>query len=552
MASEHWPFNNPQSQVILNKPKEAKCIWSRGTGKSFLIAWLIHIIVRNMPRASWAIIGKSYKQILTRTLPSTIFALENYFGYKKDKDFFVRRRPPVNRKFDRPLYEPNDYEHCIIFKNGCCFHLVSLDGGGSTIRGLNIDGYLGDEALEINKEKMDPAVVPTNRGQLRYYGHVPWHHGNFFFSSMGYGPDFKWMLEAGDYYLEEGFNFRAIREEIVKLQLELVDSKDKEEMKLLWNQIREQKKQLKWHKSKEGVLYIEADIFDNLNAVGWQYLKQQRRALIDFVFMVEILNWFPEAIDGGYYAALNRKDHGYQNKFNNDYIAGLELGSQTVVRSDCRMDADLVPGQPLRGSVDWGGHINSMTVAQHLTSINTLRFIKEFYVKDTDKKILDDLALDFCHYYHYHDRKEIFLSYGHDGNNKLANSHLTYVQQFAKILEKHGWTVYISQEKIPLTQQERYLLWNRVLRNTSEVKKGRVGDPLLPLVEFNLDNCPYTFVSMQNAPVKEGPTGIEKNKKSERNESIPQEEATHLSDTADYQLTSVINNPFGSMPKFIG
>jgi hypothetical protein len=82
--------------------------------------------------------------------------------------------------------------------------------------------------------------------------------------------------------------------------------------------------------------------------------------------------------------------------------------------------------------------------------------------------------------------------------------------------------------------------------------EGQVVDPKLPLVEFSLDNCQETFVSMQNAGLKEGNKGLEKDKKNERNSSFPQEDATHLSDAADYELCSVVDNPFITLPGYIG
>lgn len=542
-------FNKPQQLFQVIKPVSAKNVWSRGTGKSFLIAWIIHMIVKWMPRSSWAIVGKSYKQLLTRTLPTTISTLQEVFGYKDGRDFFVRKKPPKQFKFDTPFSPPLDYDHCIIFRNGTFFHLVSLEGGGSTIRGLSIDGYLGDEALEINKEKMDSEVVPTNRGNLRYFKHIPFHHGNFFFSSMGYGHEFKWMLEGGKYYENDGYNFRAVRQLIVEKELELVDCPDPGRMKHIWEEILVLKRQLKWYKNKSGFLYMEADVFDNIENVGWAYIKEMRRTLLDFIFMVEMLNWFPEGVESGFYFALSRKYHGYSNRFDQGFIGSLDHDSEAVKFPDCRMDDDLVSGQPLRISVDWGSHINSMTITQYLLSINTLRFLKNLYVKgDT----LERLANDFCDYYEYHDRKEVFFSYGHDGNITHANSKLTYAQEFSIILEKRGWTVHMSSDTVPLTQMERYLIWAKVLKNTADHKDGKTVDPSLPLVEFNLDNCNETFISMQNAPAKEGRNGIEKNKSSERNPLVPQEEATHLSDTADTNLCSVLSDPFSILPPFIG
>lgn len=546
MIEKKAPFNTPQMQVVLQKPRGGKNIWSRASGKTFIIAWIIHIIVKNMPRASWGIVGKSYKQILTRTLPSTLNALENDFGYVKDVDFVVNKKPP--KGWQRPLYEPEDYNNCMIFRNGCIFPFGSLDGGGSSFRGPSIDGYLGDEALELDKSKIDDEVSPANRGQRRYFGHVPWHHGHFFFSSMGYGTDFKWMLEGGDYYLEDGFNYRAIREAIVDLQLELVDTPDKAKMPILWKQIIELKKKLRWYKDSKGFLYTEADVFDNIQNLGWEFIKEQRRTLSELTFLVEMLNFLPDAIEDGFYSNLDRKYHGYSNRFDISFLDNQELGSDALKTPDCRMDSDVVHGQPLRLSVDWGAKINCLTVCQHLKSINTLRFLKDLYVKN---QILDVLANNFCQYYMQHFPKELKLIYGHDGNTKMANSEFTYAQQFAIILEANGWEVTMSTESVPLTQQDRYLLWNRILKNTTDHKNGKSVDPSLPLVEFNLDNCEQTFVSMKNAQAMEGTNGIQKNKKSERNPKVPQEDATHLSDTADYQLTDIVKDPFNTMPKYI-
>lgn len=54
----------------------------------------------------------------------------------------------------------------------------------------------------------------------------------------------------------------------------------------------------------------------------------------------------------------------------------------------------------------------------------------------------------------------------------------------------------------------------------------------LPKVRFNLRNAKVAMMSMQQTPILDN---FEKDKKSERR-SIPQELATHLSDTVDYYL----------------
>lgn len=537
MKIKPFKLNKAQMIVMIQRVSSAVSIWSRGTGKSFFIAWIIHLVVKNMPRSCWAIVGKSYKQILTRTLPSTISALETFFGYKLGRDYFVRQKPPKNLRFESPFEPPIDYEHFIIFKNGTGFHLVSLDGGGGSIRGLNIDGWIADEGLEINKLKLDKEVSPTNRGRIRHFGHIPMHHGTFVFSSMGYGPEFKWILDKGEYYAEKGLNYRAIREEIVRKSLLMIDNKNTEYRVQKWKEIIALKNQLKWRKNKDGFLYSEADIFDNIENVGWKYIEQQRRDLADFIFLVEILNWFPEGVEEGFYPDLSREYHGYESKHNHSFISNLELDDDAMLNPDSRMDEDCVPSLPLQIAVDWGAKINSLTVTQYYKSINTIRFIKNIYVKHP--KILDDLASEFCEYYKHHINKVVYMRYDHTGNKSEANSKITYADQFTQILKKNGWTVKIKRKLNPPRHRIKYLQWSRILKNTIDAKKGRPHDPSIPIIEFNLDNCNETFVSMSNAQVIEKQGNIQKDKSSERNPLLPQEEATHLSDTADMHIDDV-------------
>jgi len=548
MKRKKFTLNKAQMTVMLQRVSSAVSIWSRGTGKSFFIAWIMHLVVKNMPRSCWALVGKSYKQILTRTLPSTISALETFFGYKLGRDFYVRQKPPKNAKFETPFEPPIDYEHFIIFKNGTGFHLVSLDGGGGSIRGLNIDGWIADEGLEINKIKLDKEVNPTNRGRIRHFGHIPMHHGTFIFSSMGYGPEFKWLLDKGKYYEKFGLNYRAIREEIVRKALLMIDNKNTEYRVQKWKEIINLKSQLKWRKDKEGFLYSEADIFDNLENVGFAYIEQQRRDLADFIFLVEILNWFPEGVEEGFYPDLSRDYHGYDGKYDNSFISSQNLDAESIANPDSRMDADCVPSMPLQIAVDWGAKINCLTVTQHLKSINTIRFIKNIYVKHP--KILDDLAQEFCDYYKHHTNKVVYMRYDHTGNKSEANSKLTYADQFKQILEKkeNGFSVKLVKKINPPRHRIKYLQWSRILKNTIEAKKGRPHDVSIPWVEFNLDNCNEAFTSMTNAEVIEKNGNIQKNKSSEKNPLLPQEEATHLSDTADMHIDD-INITDMSMPE---
>ena len=528
-----------RSVVNLLKTNSATNIWGRGTGKSFYIAWLMHTIKSTMPRSAWAIVGQSYRQILTRTLPSTISALE-YIGYRKDKDYFIRKKPPASWKWQTPFEPPVDYDHFFIFPNGTGFHLVSQDGGGGSSRGLNVDGIICDESLLINKEKFDKESSATNRGNLRHFRHVPIHHGVFHFSSMPYGADSKWLLDHGSYYKDDGHDYKPVKEKLVELELEFVKNKDVEYRMELWTKIVKAKKLLKYY-AKDGRIYTEADVFDNIQNLGIKYIEQQYQDLTTLMFLVEILNWYPDKIDDGFYPELSRERHGYKAANNNDYLSSLEEGDAAFSNPDSRMDADCVPTQPLRIAVDWGAKINCMTIGQNFRSINTLRIIKELYVKSP--KILTDLAAEFCTYYRYHNNKSIIFIYDHTGNSKQANSNMTYSEQFAQILKRNGWTVTFATRGAATTHANKYLLTNKIFKST---------DSTLPRIEFNLDNCPATMLSMSRAPVEEVRGEIKKNKKSENNNLIPAEEATHLSDTVDLHIVSLFSDLLRPIVPFTG
>ena len=82
MISELIELNRPQQLSVINNAKSEVNIHGRGTGKSYIIGWEISRIVRTMPRSITAITGRTFGQIYTRTLPSTLKFLEK-IGFEK-------------------------------------------------------------------------------------------------------------------------------------------------------------------------------------------------------------------------------------------------------------------------------------------------------------------------------------------------------------------------------------------------------------------------------------------------------------------------------------
>jgi len=67
-------------------------------------------------------------------------------------------------------------------------------------------------------------------------------------------------------------------------------------------------------------------------------------------------------------------------------------------------------------------------------------------------------------------------------------------------------------------------------------------DPRYPRIIINARNCKYTLISMNNTRVVERNGKFEKDKSSERSNTILPEEATHFGDAADKRMWTKYGN----------
>jgi hypothetical protein len=539
-------FNRPQLRFIITLMMSAISIWGRATGKSSLIAWLMHLVVQQLPRSAWALCGQTYQQILTRTLPSTIASLER-IGYFQGIHYVIGVKPP--KGWPQPFEPPLKWGYTISFYTGACFHLISLDGGGGSARGLNLDGVIADESLTLNKEKFDDEVVPANRGNERQvWANNRLHHGIFHFSSMPYGNQGKWLLEGSKHYQESGKEYDIMTRELIKLQIKYIDTKDREARRTIWGDIQKLTSELRYYVDADAQLYSEANVFENLHNVGIRYLEQQRRVLTDFTFRVEVLNQRPFAVEAGFYPTLDTSKHGYE-AFDNTYLEGVADGvafnlkklQRLSEKPDSRQDADCDTTLPLRIAPDWG-KASFITVAQIHTKQREYRFLKGLYVKHPE--LIRHLAAKFTEYYAYHLNKRVeFIEDAEYGNSRVPNSDETYNQMFCRMLREAGWKVKVVKLGRTPAHHVRYLLAHELLAEL---------DPRNPRIRFNKHHCKEVLLAMQMTEMKEGPKGIEKNKASEKLKSVPAEEAPHFTDTVDLHLLSIDDTTLKPAADFTG
>lgn len=532
-------FNRPQLRFVLAAPSSSNSVWSRATGKSTKIAWLMHRIVQEMPRSCWGLVGSTFTQMLTRTLPSTVAGLRE-LGYHQGVHFFIGRKPPPSWGWPTPFQAPLKYDNFIIFYTGAGFHLITQDAGGGSSRGMNIDGWLADEALLLDREKLTTDVIASNRGNVNRWPKATMHHGKFLFSSMPWGDQGKWLLEDAAYYQQDGYDFQAIRDSMIKLQFEFVDSRSKATREKLYEEIYHLSSQLRFYPNKKaigsgktfipkGLLYSEANIFDNLHNVGIEFLETQRRELSDFVFGIEILNKRPNAVEAGFYPMLDLARHARECPAN-DYVRGLEYDVARLKVRDSRLDGDCHPKLPIRGAVDWGSKISTLTTAQLHAALGEYAFLQGFYVKHP--KFIDDLSALFLKHYEHHECKIFdFIQDNEWGNQRVPGSKLTYNEQFALRLTEGGWRVRVfDQGRVP-DYGERYRLAYELLGETN---------PRQLRLRFNIVGCKDVLTAMRMAPIKlNGKGETEKDKSSEKKLTVPGQEATHFTDTVDLHLLSI-------------
>lgn len=539
-------FNQPQLRyVTARRKKEGVSLWGRGTGKSSIIAWDIHTIVQTMPRSCWVIAGSTYKQVLTRTLPSTVASLER-LGYKLNRDFYIGRKPPPALNWDRPFEGPLSYDHFIIFKNGTGFHLVSLDAGGSASRGLNVDGFIADEALLLDKSKLDADLSATNRGNGQYFGNNPMHHGVFLFSSMPWGDAGRWLLDKGKYYESEGIDLNERQNELIDAQVRFLDAQSDEERLDIWKtEVVKLMQQVRYFPSAadKGTFYSEANGFDNIQNLGLQYLLDQRKFMTDFTFMIEIMNRRPTTVEGGFYPQLRTGPGGHVEECaNDDFVLGLEMNLKRLGGvQDSRSDSDCRSHQALRVSVDWGATITTMVVGQPHYDTRTYRILKGLHVKHP--AFIDDLVDQFCTYYQHHLRKEIeFLADEEYGDARRPDSEFSLNEQLMRTFQKRGWRIRrFGLGRMP-GHATRYLLAQTLLAER---------DDKLLRIRFNKLNTRDVVQAMLLAPVSQDRKGrIEKVKKSEKQKGFPAEHATHYTDNVDLHLLSCGTDVVNVSPDF--
>ena len=493
------------------------CLWGRATGKTEgPMATFSIDNIHKMPRSNGFLLGTTYEQLLTRTLPPLIAAWEN-LGFKQNKHFWIGKYAPEKFKLQKAYRHPISPDHYIHFYNGSGIYMVSQDRPG-TINGVRTQWGAGDEAKLLDYQKVRDEALLTMAGQAEQFAHLSNYLSLLFCSDMPDTQKGQWLLDYKK-QMDEA-TITAILQcqiEVMKLQEQMAKASDLTKLRLT--------KRIKQFESdinelrKDTVYCSYASTLDNIHALGMGPIKQFKRTLNDLTFKLSVLNQQILQVENGFYAGLDEDKHGY-NAYAYDYIDSL--GTESVLngaQKNSRWDADVNPEAPLDISCDYNNILNSMVIGQ--AHGPQYRILKNMYVERP--KLLKHLAQDFCDYYRHHRCKHVNYYYDHTAIPRSASSDVSFADEWYSILEQNGWTVsrcYIGQAS---SHRSRYLLWEMLLN----------GDPRLSKFYFNRSNCKELQYSMQQAKVKQKAGTFTKNKDSETDGKTPPIESTHLSEAAD-------------------
>lgn len=516
---------NDFAQIHLNKPQFLLnaikahiniVLWGRGTGKTerALCDFMLNNI-QQMPRGVGGLVGATYDQILTRTIPALVSGLSSY-GLKKDLHYFIGKEPPksfIKQGFKLPYKMPESPKHFIFFWNGAGLYLFSLDRP-ALANGASIDWLIGDEAKRFDNERLKNDVLLTIRGNAQYFGHLSGHQSIMLASDMPNTQKGAWLLDYAEKMDPE------IIEAIFYLQMKL-NAAIKKARQVGTNNALPIKRQIKkleaalFDLRQNSVFVSFASTIENRHVLGANTFENYLETLDKRAFFEGVLNLILTGSKNGFYALFDEDLHGYTAS----NFTELDRGGP----KNSSWDADINPAAPLDIALDFNASINSLVVGQK--EGRTGKIINAFFVKSPG--LIKDVLADFARYYAQHKNKQAVFYYDQTAIGANAATAYNFAQEVINTLNKLGWKVQKKYIGAAWQHETKYALWADVLGEKSFD---------LPKIRININNAGALVASMQNARAIPSGDGFKKDKSDEKKINYPQELAPHLSDAADTLL----------------
>lgn len=557
-TAANYIYMNPAQRAVYNyRCRNTTVEAGRGTGKTDgLITPEMAGCIQSMPRGTGLFLGNSIKQLFTKTVPKTLYSLERMTGLKEGVHFF-RGHAPTKCNFKEPIVKPKVWENCIHFWNGFVYYMIST-GVKAAANGMDSCSIIGDECRFMPEGLIKAEILPTLRGiNTNHPGFDenlnPYYKSIFFVSDAPLTKRQAWLRKRREEQTPE-IN-RKIAEMIREAQIcpEIVQS-PKYQREL--NKLRCQ-----------ASIYFSFSSIENIDILGEQFIRAMQKELTPTMFDISIRNVEKEEINDGYYANFDPDVHCYLSNDEEQLEAAQKYKKRTITQiynggrtlrvesesidlselskaQDCCLDTDIKPGEPLRIAFDYNAHINCLVIGQTDSRSNTgvLRILNSMTnVKNTR---IEGLCKMFCKYYEPHRLTCRDVIFYYDDTAKQGAAYASerhedtrFYNIVKKVLRSHGWNVIEVAMGRPMSHNKKYEFLNGCFAGTQR-----------PFLRINKENNEYLIASMENARVKEGRNGFEKQKGDEKKRLTADEMAdpetalsirTDLSDAFDTLVIGV-------------
>ena len=523
----------------------------RATGKTdFIITPRLIRITESLPRGVSVFLGNSIRQLFSKTLPTTICAIERTTPYREGIHFF-RGQPPKSLNFEKPLVMPREFANVMWWYNGHIWHSISMEIKASA-NSFNLTAMIGDEARYLPGERVREEVFPAIRGLT--YDHPAYSDKNPFFKSYTLVSDAPitakqaWMQEF------EKLQTFTVNKQIVKM---LVDMQVAKQYGVDLTQEPGFIKKLKFYQARS-TAYFNFSTLENMDILGDRWFKDMEVNLSDFVFKTSILNQRVTKMEGAYYFFFDPDGiHGYlpsessqmtvleenmTTEYKNIYdpkrgyhidIAydavdfdqisirtpitaeerALGLRSDNFDTADCRFDTDIAPDQPLRIAFDFNKGINSVVTGQvyDVRGVPCINVLSSRYVKERGKR-LRALCREWAAYYEPHRRRCNRVLHYYDHNAKQGTNYADenfertqYHNIVREELTQRGWDVQDEFTGQAPLHHIKYQFMEEFLTGKTQYH-----------LRMNTENCADLVIAMRATQKKIGKAGPMKNKSGEK------------------------------------
>lgn len=428
-------YMNPKQIQFLTAPQIDKTfVGGIGSGKTTVMGAEIINDILAMPQSHGAVVGNTYKQIITNFLPSLMAAFER-LGLIEGKHYLVGKTPKPGWK--KAHMASKNYEHSIVFCNGSQLSFMAADRKDMN-RGGSYQWIKIDEAGLIKEDVYKTILSGRLRGCREYFGKSKRYRSISRVTSMPFLASGMWVLKAEEFQLGNPDKF----------------------------------------------FYLESTTMDNILVLGEEYIEDLKAIMDPLTFSREVENLRFTNLANGFYPQLNER-HLYDGfEYDETNITNI-FGTKFI-------DSDTDPWAPLSLSIDFGANFNCMSVWQYHEKQHEERCVNKFYVNKPLQ--LDDMVDLCCEYYRYKLSKDVDIWGDRNGHKSEVNDNRKLFEQvmdrlklkdFNPVLKHDGWENPHHKAK--------YEFINSMLRETDpELPKVRYSKSKALHVYQSMMNAPVT------------------------------------------------------------